>query len=56
MSGVFKAYDIRGIYSKEINEELAEKIGRAFCGVFGLQRSCGSDETHARLRMIYSKH
>ncbi len=27
---VFKAYDIRGIHPKEINEELAEKIGWAF--------------------------
>ncbi|MBU1180337.1 phosphomannomutase/phosphoglucomutase [Patescibacteria group bacterium] len=27
---VFKAYDIRGIYPEEINEEVAERIGRAF--------------------------
>ncbi|MBM62107.1 MAG: phosphomannomutase/phosphoglucomutase [Acidobacteria bacterium] len=27
---VFKAYDVRGIYPTEINEILAEKIGRAF--------------------------
>ncbi len=30
MSGIFKAYDIRGIYPNEINEEIAEKIGRSF--------------------------
>jgi phosphomannomutase len=30
MSEIFKAYDIRGIYPSEINEELMEKIGRAF--------------------------
>jgi len=35
MSGVFRAYDIRGIYPNEINEELAEKIGRAFVGFLG---------------------
>ncbi len=29
MSGVFKAYDIRGIYGTELTEELAYKIGRA---------------------------
>ena len=28
--GVFKTYDIRGIYGPEIDEELAYKIGRAF--------------------------
>ncbi|MAT63265.1 MAG: phosphomannomutase/phosphoglucomutase [Actinomycetota bacterium] len=27
---VFKAYDIRGIFPKEVNEELFRKIGRAF--------------------------
>jgi phosphomannomutase len=28
--GVFKTYDIRGIYGQEIDEELAYKVGRAF--------------------------
>ena len=27
---VFKAYDVRGFYPAEINEPLAEKIGRGF--------------------------
>src|SRR3989339_185313 len=30
MAGIFKAYDIRGIYPEQLNEETAEKIGRAF--------------------------
>ena len=30
MSGIFKAYDIRGIFPIDINEEIAEKIGRAY--------------------------
>ncbi len=30
MSGIFKAYDIRGIFPEEINAQVAEKIGRAF--------------------------
>ena len=30
MAGVFKTYDIRGIYGKGINTALAYKIGRAF--------------------------
>lgn len=30
MAGIFKAYDIRGIYGDTVNEEIALKIGRAF--------------------------
>ena len=30
MSGIFKAYDIRGIYPAEINEDIAYAIGRAY--------------------------
>lgn len=30
MAGIFKAYDIRGIYGDQLNEDLAFKIGRAF--------------------------
>lgn len=29
-AGIFKSYDIRGIYPTDINEDAAEKIGRAF--------------------------
>ncbi len=32
-SPIFKAYDIRGLYPEEINEEIAYKIGRS-CAVF----------------------
>ncbi|MCD6429306.1 phosphomannomutase/phosphoglucomutase [bacterium] len=28
---IFKAYDIRGIYPEQINEEIAQLIGEAFC-------------------------
>jgi phosphomannomutase/phosphoglucomutase len=30
MSGIFRAYDIRGTYPAEVNKELAEKVGKAF--------------------------
>jgi phosphomannomutase len=30
MAGIFKAYDIRGLYPTEIDEETTEKIGFAF--------------------------
>ena len=29
-SKIFKAYDIRGIYPEDLNEEVAYKIGAAF--------------------------
>jgi len=33
--GIFKAYDIRGVYSAEITEEVAHAIGRAFVAYLG---------------------
>ncbi|MGN1359603.1 MAG: phosphomannomutase/phosphoglucomutase [Kiritimatiellia bacterium] len=30
MSGIFKAYDIRGVYGKDLTDELAYRIGRAY--------------------------
>jgi len=33
MAGIFKAYDVRGIYPSEINEQVARSIGQAFRNV-----------------------
>ena len=33
--GIFKSYDIRGIYPSELNEQAAELIGRAFVAFLG---------------------
>ena len=30
MAEIFKAYDIRGIYPEDLNEDIAYKIGRAY--------------------------
>ena len=30
MSGIFKAYDIRGVYGKTLTDDIAFKLGRAF--------------------------
>ena len=38
MSGVFKAYDVRGIYPSEINEDLAYKIGKAYVQFLGAKK------------------
>jgi phosphomannomutase len=36
--GIFKAYDIRGLYPQEITEAAAEAIGRAYVAYLGAQR------------------
>lgn len=35
MAGIFKAYDIRGIYPNELNEDIAYRIGRSFVTFLG---------------------
>ena len=32
LQGIFKAYDIRGVYPSELDEEVARRIGRGFAG------------------------
>jgi phosphomannomutase len=38
MAGIFKAYDIRGIYGKDLTAEIAYKIGRAFVTFAGCKK------------------
>ena len=38
MSGIFKAYDIRGVYPTEINADVAEAIGRAYIEFTGAKK------------------
>ena len=38
MSGIFKAYDIRGIYPDQLNESIAEGIGRAYVEFTGVRK------------------
>jgi phosphomannomutase len=35
---IFKAYDVRGLYPSEVNEDAARQIGRAFVAYLGAQR------------------
>ncbi len=37
----FKAYDIRGKLSTELNEEIAYKIGRAYGQIYQPKQDCG---------------
>jgi len=38
MAGIFKAYDIRGIYGKDLTDEIAYRIGRAFVKFLGCRK------------------
>lgn len=38
MAGIFKAYDIRGVVGKDLNEDQAFKIGRAFVSFLNCRR------------------
>ncbi|HEX2253124.1 MAG TPA: phosphomannomutase/phosphoglucomutase [Thermoanaerobaculia bacterium] len=43
MAGIFKAYDVRGIYGQDITEEVAEQIGLAFQHVLDGEDRAGND-------------
>ena len=38
---IFKAYDVRGLYPQEINEDAARLIGRGFVSYLGAKRMIG---------------
>lgn len=42
MAGIFKAYDIRGVYPEELNEDIMFDIGRAFVDV--MRKELGSEK------------
>ena len=35
LSEIFKAYDVRGVYGKNLTDDVAYKIGRAFVSFLG---------------------
>ncbi len=38
MAGIFKAYDIRGVYGEQLTDDLAYKIGRAYITLTGAKK------------------
>ncbi len=43
MAGIFKAYDVRGIYPTQLDEDIARRIGRSFQWVLDDEdRACGN--------------
>lgn len=43
MAGIFKAYDVRGLYPGQLNEELARRIGMAFGHLIDLEGDQGAE-------------
>ena len=37
-ASIFKAYDVRGLYPSEVNEDAARQIGRGFASYLGAKR------------------
>ena len=50
MAGIFKAYDVRGIYPTEIDEAIARQIGHAFRTVLD-----EDDLAHGGERVVVSR-
>jgi phosphomannomutase len=49
--GIFKAYDVRGIYPDQLDEQLAYKVGRAFARVLAGFKSGGTSSNGSGLRV-----
>lgn len=50
MAGIFKAYDVRGVYGDILNKEMGYRIGMAFANLIGAGKTlvCGRDgRTHS---------
>lgn len=41
LKNIFRAYDIRGIYGKDLTEETAELVGKAFGTLVGIEKTIG---------------
>ena len=50
MGGIFKAYDVRGIYGRELDESMARAIGRAFPAILDEE-----DLAHGGSRVVVSR-
>jgi phosphomannomutase len=50
MAGIFKAYDVRGIYPSQIDETIARQVGRAFRSVLD-----AADLAHGGERVVVSR-
>lgn len=55
MSGIFKAYDIRGVYPDELDEQIVKNIGRAFGTLYNedVYVGCDARETGPSLKKAF---
>lgn len=54
MSGIFKAYDIRGIFGQDLTEEIAEKIGRAFVTFLGCRKVVVGQDMRPHSQVLFA--
>jgi phosphomannomutase len=47
--GIFKAYDVRGLYGEQIDGDVAEQVGRAFARVLGGLRGMATSDLRVGL-------
>jgi len=50
---IFKAYDIRGVYPKELNEEIAYSIGKAFADFMNVSEIAKPISEHAQKPTVF---
>lgn len=53
MAGIFKAYDIRGVVGKDLDEDLAFKIGRAFVSFLDCRRVVVGQDMRSSSEAMY---
>ena len=51
--GIFKTYDIRGVYPSELNEKIAFEIGRTLVSFFRLRRVCVGYDTRLSSEKLF---
>lgn len=53
MAGIFKAYDIRGIIGKDLTEEIALKIGRAFVSYLNCRKIVVGQDMRPHSKLLF---
>ena len=54
MAGIYKAYDIRGIYGKDLTEDVAYQIGRAFVTFLGCRKVVVGQDMRPHTRPLFA--
>ena len=54
MAGIFKAYDIRGIYGDTLTDEIAYQIGRAFVSFLNCKKVVVGRDMRAHSEAVYA--